>query len=218
MKTQLFSAAAIACAALGFAAPHAAAAIDLPEKINGINIDLNGTKATYPDDLGPLPLRLKKEDLADSPFRFVKTGDNTANLVFTDWDDYTGKFALTFQTPTSGTYHKTYTGPFTGFVSGTFTILRIDSAERPEAKGRQLTVEAGKSVRFKLKGEKQDIGGKPLKFIITDKPKTGTLNTKKLPNVVYKAKKGFIGTVKFKFVVKEGKTKSKPATVTIKIR
>ncbi|MCB1132704.1 MAG: hypothetical protein KDN05_16390, partial [Verrucomicrobiae bacterium] len=60
--------------------------------------------------------------------------------------------------------------------------------------------------------------GTQMKFEITRKPKVGKLVANKLPKVVYKAPKGFKGTVKFTYLVKEGKTKSKPATVKLRIR
>lgn len=220
MTTKPLQSILACCAWLAFALPASA---DLaPTGLRSITITFDGTDAKYPDDLDPFTEELSKEDLTTGPFRYEKTGENTGDLWFTNWNEgsetYTGVFKLTFRSATSGTFHKTYTGTYTGYILGNFVISAMDATEPPLASAKTVRMESGEVAKFMLKGEAQDVRKSGLSFKITEAPKSGKLNTAKLPKVTYEPKPGFKGKDKFSFIVKEGKTASKPATVKLVVK
>lgn len=192
-----------------------------PSAVKSVTLDFNWVKATYPDDLGDERITLTAADFKGPVFSYKKVSKNTGVITFRKWvqgsEVYSGTFTLDFETRTSGTSREDYTGSYAGFIDGTFEITNLDSPKRPKALPATVKVKAGGKKSFKLKGKGEDIGTR-LKYKVTRKPKVGKLVTNKLPKVVYKAPKGFKGTVKFTYIVKEGKTKSKPATVKLRVR
>ena len=191
-----------------------------PSAVRSVTLDFDWVKATYPDDLGDERITLTAADFKGPVFSYKKVSKNTGVITFSEWvqgaEVYSGTFTLDFESRTSGTSREDYTGSYAGFIDGTFEIKNLDSPKRPKALPATVKVKGGKK-SFKLKGKGEDIGTR-MKFQIARKPKVGKLVANKLPKVVYKAPKGFKGTVKFTYLVKEGKTKSKPATVKLRIR
>jgi hypothetical protein len=220
MKTKLLQSALVTCACLGFAIPQAEGSA--PARLNSITVEFDGTEATYMDDLDPFTVVVTNADLTTGPFRYEKTAQNIGKLDFTNWTEdtetYTGTFTLTFTSATAGTFYKNYSGTYTGYISGTFVILSMDVAGRPVAKGKTVRLEPNQKAKFRLQGKGLDVRNSGLVYKITKKPKVGKLNTSKLPVVVYQPKPGFRGTVKFDYIVKEGKTASKPATVKLVVK
>lgn len=193
-----------------------------PEEIIGITVEFTPTDATYPSDEDPFTVALTAAELTSGPFKYKKTAANVGQLNFTDWSEgketYTGSFELTFTSADGGTFYKTYSGSYTGFISGDFKITLMDDPRKPVAKSKTVSTKKGKKVQFRLQGEGFDIREAGLDYKIVKEPKTGKLNVKKLPLVVYQPKPGFTGTVKFTYIVKEGKTASKPATVKLVVK
>ena len=220
MTTKLLQSALVTCACLGFALPVSAGLA--PAGLNSITVEFDGTDATYMDDLDPFTVALTNADLTTGPFRYERTAENTGVLDFTNWTDdsetYTGTFTLTFTSATAGTFYKDYKGTYTGYISGTFVIHAMDASGRPVAKGKTVRLEPDEKVKFRLQGEGLDVRKSGLVYKITNEPKVGKLNTQKLPVVTYQPKPGFTGTVKFTYIVKEGKTASKPATVKLVVK
>ena len=192
-----------------------------PSAVRSVTLDFDWVKATYPDDLGDERITLTAADFKGPVFSYKKVSKNTGVITFSKWvqgsEVYSGTFTLDFESRTSGTSREDYTGSYAGFIDGTFEIKNLDSPKRPKALPATVKVKSGGKESFKLKGKGEDIGTQ-MKFQIARKPKVGKLVANKLPKVVYKAPKGFKGTVKFTYLVKEGKTKSKPATVKLRIR
>lgn len=220
MTTRILQSILVTGACLGFAIPQAEG--NAPDALNSITVEFTGIKATYFDDLDPFTVSLTKDDLTTGSFRYEKTAENTGILRFTDWADedetYTGTFTLTFTSSTTGTFYKDYTGTFTGYISGTFEILAMDVPGKPIAKAKTVRLKPNEKAKFSLKGKGLDIRESDLEYKIVQKPTIGKLNTKNLPVVIYQSAPGFTGTVKFTFIVKEGKTASKPATVKLVVK
>lgn len=199
----------------------ASLAAKAPSGVKSVKVRLTGKSATYSDDLGLFVIDLKSSQFASGQFEYKKKSANEGTIKFTSWNKqggtYSGTFAFTFKSATGGTYREDYTGTYNGYVSGTFEIVSLDAPGNPKAKGAKVKVKSGGKKTFKLKAKTKDIRKGGPTFKITQKPRVGKLVTNKLPKVVYKAPKGFKGTVKFKFIVKEGSSKSKPATVKLKV-
>lgn len=225
MRTKFIQSALVTCACLGFAIPQAEG--NAPNGLNSMTVVFDGTSATYSDDLDPFTVALTNADLTTGPFRYEKTSENIGKLSFTNWIDgpetYTGLFTMTFTSATEGTFYKSYSGhtpmgSYSGYISGSFLISAMDASERPVAIAKTVRVEPDKKVKFRLQGDAADVRKSGLVYKIKEEPKVGTLNTRKLPVVVYQPKPGFKGTVKFSYIVKEGKTASKPATVKLVVK
>lgn len=223
MTARLFR--ACVAAAAGFTAflPQMADADFAPSgDVTRIKVAFTGTEATYSDDLGPFTLDLRHADLTTGPFRYRKTGADTCVLGFTNWMEgdgtYSGSYQLTFTSWTTGTYYKPYTGTFNGYIRGTFELLAVAAVGPPVAENMTVRVDEGKKEKIKLDARGLDYPQKKLKVKIVKKPKVGKLVVKKFPKVIYKPKPGYTGNVRFRYVVREGKSKSKPATVKLKVR
>ncbi len=220
MKTKSVRSLLLACAIPGFALP--ARADFAPAAINSITVRFNGTGATYNSDLGVFTEILTNATLTTGPFRYVKASANVGKLNFTNWthdsETYTGSFRLTFTSATGGTFHKNYTGTYNGYISGTFVVTAMDVPGTPVARALTVRMKPNEKAKFRLKGKGLDVRRTGLAYKITKKPKAGKLNTKKLPVVVYVPKPGFTGTEKFSYIVREGKSSSKPATVKLVVK
>lgn len=223
MKTKTIKQWISTCIGLWLALPTAFAASGgyAPGKINSIDLELNVTTATYDDDLGPDTLTATAAGIMDGSFAYSLLSENVGRLAFFDLrfgpQTYTGTYDLTFETATTGTFLKTYTGTFTGTSFGTFRIISADVDARPMAVRMKVKVRANRSKKFRLEGMGVDIGQAAPEFKIVQTPSGGKLVTKNLPYVVYKPKRGFTGTVKFKYLVTEGTTESEVVTVTLQI-
>ena len=221
MKTHLIPAAITACACFVFALP--ATGGFAPERINGIHVKFTGERATFPDDLRTIELILNQDALTRGAFRYYsQSKPDIGVLRFTRWNEgsgtYSGTFTMKFSSAKRGTFYKAYTGTYKGFISGPFEIIGMDVAKLPLAKAKTVSVKKNRSLKFRLAGQGFDIPKKNLKYRILRKPKSGKLITDKLPSVTYQPKRGFTGTVKFQYTVKEGGSVSKPATVTLKVK
>jgi hypothetical protein len=209
-----------ACACLGFAVPTASAGL-APNGIKSARVETKTTSATYPEDLGKFVLKLQKGKLDGGTYVYKKISSKSGRITYSDVPDfdglYSGTYKFTFISATQGTFVDNYTGPFSGTNRGTFKILAMDVAARPVAKAKTVRTRPNHRKKFMLKGKGKDISKSDLRYVILSKPKVGKLIVKDRPRMIYKPKAGFTGSVKFRYLVKEGKTKSKPATVTIKV-
>ena len=195
-----------------------------PSGIKSSLIEIEVTDATYMDDLGRDVLHMHVEEIQNGTYVYVKVSSNVGRVTYFDVsendgldEEYSGTYDFTFTSATEGTFVDKYTGPYNGTNSGTFKILSFDATTRPVAKSKTVKVKPNKKKRFRLKGTGMDYPKSTLRYKIIKKPRVGKLVLKNLPKVIYKPKPGFTGKVKFRYIVKEGKTKSKTATVTLKV-
>ena len=220
MTTKYSPCALLACACLGFTVPTASAGL-APNGFKSARVETITTSATFPEDLGKFVLKLRKGQFDGGTYVYKKISSKMGKITYSNVPDfdglYSGTYKFTFTSATQGTYVDDYTGPYNGTNRGTFKILAMDVAAKPVARAKTVRTSPNQRKQFMLKGKGKDISQSDLRYVILSKPKVGKLIVKNRPRVIYKPKVGFTGTVKFRYLVKEGKTKSKPATVTIKV-
>ena len=190
--------------------------------MNSIIVKVTGKEATYADDLDSWTVDATSDAMKAGAYRYTKSSANVGKLEYfnevSGSETYSGTVTLTFTSTTAGTFYDEYTGSYTGYVKGTFKILAMDVAAPPIASAKTVQVKMNQNKRFLLPGKARDIGMPAIKYVIVSQPSVGKLITKNLPEVVYQPKSGFTGTVKFKYLVKEGKTASKPAIITLVVK
>ena len=127
------------------------------------------------------------------------------NLVYTPKPGYRGKDRFTFSASD-------------GFSKSKAAIVDITvvnpNNKAPVAQSGTLQASPNTAVAVRLAAT--DADGDPLKFRVTGKPSSGRLKGK-LPNLTYKAKKGFTGSVAITYVANDGIVDSAPATITIQV-
>lgn len=221
-KTNTFFISACTCAVFAAMSVMDARANFAPARVTSVKIRLVADKATYPEDLGVDQLVLKASDLKGGAYRYKKLSAKKARFTFTNdrhagGEVYSGTYTFAFTSKREGTWVEKYTGSFTGTTSGSFLIRELDVPTRPVARNVKVKTTVGERAVIRLRGAARDIRPTGLEYLILNKPKSGRLIVNKLPRVVFVPKPGFKGTVNFRYQVKEGKTRSKPATVTIKV-
>lgn len=132
-------------------------------------------------------------------------GGTPPNLVYTPTPGYRGKDRFTFFTSDG----------FSKSKAAVIDITVVNPNNRaPVAQSGTLQTSANTPVAVRLAAT--DADGDPLKFRLTGKPASGKLKGK-LPNLTYKAKKGFTGSVAITYVANDGVVDSAPATITIQV-
>ena len=226
MKTTVFRILVSACAGLFLFSPSLAIAGEAPKKgwapasMVSIRIRLVATEATNPDDLGSDTLFVTAAKFREN-ISYEKVSRNVGRFTYTDDRQdsgvYSGTVDLTFKSATTGKWFQNYTGSRTGTTSGSFRIISMNLPKAPVAEDMKVEVIAGKSKTFRLRATGSDIPNNNLRYQITRRPKVGRLVGAKGLKLTYTPKRGFTGKVTFKYLVVEGKTMSKPATVTLRV-
>jgi Bacterial Ig domain len=89
--------------------------------------------------------------------------------------------------------------------------------DRPKAKAMTVEVIKNKKKIFGLKGTDVDNALSSLRYKVITEPTKGELVWEGTGRVEYKPMQGFVGKVKFQYIVKDGKTESFPKTVTLNV-
>jgi hypothetical protein len=100
------------------------------------------------------------------------------------------------------------------FVTTEEQITVMPANNPPVADDKSVTTEEGKSIAVTLTGS--DADGDSLNYIVVSQPGNGSLSGT-APNLTYKPKANFSGSVSFTFKVNDGKADSLAATVSITV-